>query len=268
MTLSKTLQILKAAEDSYCESQFDFLDSLAEKWPQHLSKILDAGKHNLIYPIIMIGRGYEQIFRSFFRLLIWALISYSIIFYIFGSKSHLSTVQLQARDFYLNIANFFAIVMALLLPPSLYLQSITPNRSYKILKQKVSNIKISSASEIDVIKENLTSLEERIKSRIVKLNAVIALIWGGFALVAGKILDFTLKGEMKYLSENFGSGIIFLTLMAIAFFLVDGYTKSRVAIFKIAIFVLNDMKVDILEKNKPPKPSLNWRQYRKTVSHK
>ena len=246
MTYSATYEILKASENAYLNSP-GLVDKLfPENVPRPIRFVLGVVNHYFVYPFAMVAKGHVLSLFNFFRMSLWLVSFYLLLLkYAEIAGGHPLSMKGPASDLLFYVAFTMALVVTILVPPSLFFREVVPEEPYLRLKQVIARLPLQSVAEVDAIRSNLSVVEERVKARLVKLQAVITLGWGVIVFIANKMFDFLLKNDMAKVSGGVEPFAFLTLLLFFVFVVVDGYSKSRFVVFKLAEFALNDIRVSL-----------------------
>ncbi|MDB5801739.1 MAG: hypothetical protein JWL63_2678 [Rhodocyclales bacterium] len=222
-----TVELIKTAENVvFGEKRLEF-------------SLLDNAWRHIAHPPKVIILGADVTMKTVLR---WVFVSAAMIF-LYAVAAKFVPVDANAATTQATLGYFAlvaALVWTLFTTPSTFavypLQQKAAVRLFKVLDE----YEIESRSRLNAVQANLKIIEDRVKSRVLKLNAILTLSWGGFVF----LFNHTLQTAEKYSTPTKPMDISQIVLYAFAlffgYFLIDCYAKGNARIFRTLDMALNE----------------------------
>ena len=201
--------------------------------------LLDNIWRNVAHPPKIIILGADVTMKTVLR---WMVVSVAMSgLYVAVSKFLPATVNAAATQ---TTLGYFALVATLVwtlfVTPSTFAVYPLQRKSVVRLFQVLDEYEIESKSRLNAVQANLKIIEDRVKSRVLKLNALLTLSWGGFVFM----FNYTLQSAEKYPNPakpiDLSQIMLYGFALFFGYFLIDCYAKGNARIFRTLDMALSE----------------------------
>jgi hypothetical protein len=205
---------------------------------------------HLLSPVNMVIFGASDLMKPLKK---WAVISTA--FLMLGMLSF-NLIPLPAfSQTILAIVSYIPIILVMFAAPSTYVfESIAPKQVLGVSQIIIK--KVNHGENLELLKENLTLIEERCLKRVKGLKWLIAGFWAIGLFLLNQLNSYSSKSEAidisKALQQNFEALLMMALISALCLFITTSYHRAIETVFNCLKLALVEIKLSLIQtKNKP-----------------
>ncbi len=192
----------------------------------------------ILFPLQFLWMGVKAKIGGF---LIWALIAFPFVSVVFLISKNLARSEL--TDFLLGASELYAALLVIFALPSMFGHSNVVEADVNFVSQHLT-LQKASEKNIEFIKKNIKSIEERARARVTAFKWFVGLLWAGFIYFSTQFVEFLKAGNQPTTQSMMQVGWLFVSVV-VGYFVVWGYEAATDKLFKAIEFGCDDYLFEI-----------------------